>query len=158
MIDQPLINQPERPRVLVLNGPNLNLLGEREPQTYGTATLADIEGRLVALGGELRVDVTCEQRNGEGELIDLIHAARRTAQGLVLNLGAYSHYSYALADAVAAVALPAVEVHISNIHAREAFRHTSVTAPVVNGMICGLGVGGYELALRWLAARLTRAG
>jgi 3-dehydroquinate dehydratase II len=153
-----MIDQPERPRVLVLNGPNLNLLGQREPQTYGTATLADIEARLVALGGELGVDVTCEQRNGEGQLIDLIHAARRAAQGLVLNLGAYTHYSYALADAVAAVALPAVEVHISNIHAREAFRHTSVIAPVVDGMICGLGVGGYELALRWLAARLTRAG
>ena len=112
------------PSVLLLNGPNLNLLGVREPDIYGSETLAQIEARVIALGQELGVDVECVQRNSEGELIEQIHRAR-SMDGLILNSAGYSHYSYALRDAVAAVEVPCIEVHISNVHAREDFRHTS---------------------------------
>jgi 3-dehydroquinate dehydratase-2 len=139
--------------VLLVNGPNLDLLGMREPEIYGSETLSEIEARVVALGLELGVDVECVQRNGEGELIEQVHRAR-SMDGLILNSAGYSHYSYALRDAVAAVEVPCIEVHISNIHAREPFRHTSVIAPVVAGFICGCGTLGYELALRACLARI----
>jgi 3-dehydroquinate dehydratase II len=146
--------QADRPRVLVLNGPNLNLLGEREPGVYGAASLGQIEQRLVSLGEELGIEVSCAQRNGEGELIDLVHEARRGAAGIVINPGAYAHYSYALRDAIAAARVPCIEVHISNVHAREPFRHTSVTAPVTDGFVSGCGTFGYELALRAVVERI----
>ncbi|GLU48602.1 type II 3-dehydroquinate dehydratase [Nocardiopsis ansamitocini] len=136
-----------RPTVLLLHGPNLNLLGERDPAQYGTTTLADVEERVRALGAELGVDVVCEQSNHEGVLIDHVHAAR-AMDGIVLNPGAFAHYSIALRDALEAVATPCVEIHISNVHARESFRHTSVTAPVTRGYVSGCGTNGYELALR----------
>jgi len=141
-------------RVLVLNGPNLNLLGGRDPAQYGTSSLADIEAVLVALGTGLGVEVVCRQSNHEGELIDALHRARDDCHGVVINPGALAHYSYALRDAVESVRIPCVEVHISNIHAREPFRHTSVTAPVMDGVISGCGPVGYELALRAVLARL----
>lgn len=144
-----------RPTVLLLNGPNLNLLGSREPQQYGAATLADVEKRLRALGAELGVAVSCVQSNHEGELVDRIHDARDFA-GIVCNPGAYAHTSIALRDAVAAVPTPFVEVHISNVYAREEFRHTSYTAPVAAGCIVGCGVFGYELALRALIHQLDQ--
>ncbi|MET9860079.1 type II 3-dehydroquinate dehydratase [Streptomyces smyrnaeus] len=153
-----------RPRVLLLHGPNLNLLGERDHATYGSTTLRDVEERTTALGLELGAEVRCAQSNSEGALIDLVHATRSGDDGIVFNPGAYAHYSYALRDAIEAVAglgIPCVEVHISNVHAREPFRHTSVTAPVCQGMVSGHGIFGYELALRsvlhrvaeWRAAR-----
>ena len=149
---------PARRRVLLLNGPNLNLLGRRDPSQYGTATLADVEALAVATGGQLGLDVVCRQSNHEGVLVDLVQAAPDEGfAGIVMNPGAYAHYSYALRDAVDAVDIPCVEIHISNVHAREAFRHVSVTAPVVAGFICGCGITGYELAVRALAARLPGA-
>jgi len=141
------------PSVLLINGPNLDLLGIREPEIYGSETLADIEARVVALGVELGVEVECVQSNSEGDLIDAVHRGR-TMDGIVLNSAAYSHYSYALRDAVTAAEVPCIEVHISNIHAREEFRHTSVITPVVAGFICGCGTLGYELALRACVARI----
>ena len=141
------------PSVLLVNGPNLNLLGVREPEIYGSETLQQIEARVVALGEELGVDVECVQRNSEGELIEEIQRAR-TMDGLVLNAAGYSHYSYALRDAVAAAEVPCIEVHISNIHAREEFRHTSVITAVTAGFVSGCGTLGYELALRACVARI----
>lgn len=146
---------PEAPCILVLSGPNLNLLGEREPDVYGSVGLEEIHRGLERRALNLGVVVDCQQRNGEGELIDLLHGARRTAAGVVFNPGAYAHTSYALRDAIAAIALPVVEVHISNVHARERFRHRSVIAPVAWGMIVGLGPLGYELGLEALARRLA---
>jgi len=140
--------------VLLLNGPNLNLLGHRDPTQYGTSSLGDIEAALVALGSDLGVEVVCWQSNHEGELIDALHRAQDDCHGVVINPGALAHYSYALRDAVESVRIPCVEVHISNIHAREPFRHTSVTAPVMHGVISGCGTVGYELALRAVLARL----
>lgn len=140
--------------VLILNGPNLNLLGTRQPEVYGSATLADVEDICVAHGDTLGLDVTCMQSNHEGAMIDAIHAARDTHSGIVLNAGAYTHTSVALCDAIASVALPVVEVHLSNIHAREAFRHVSYIAPVALGQIAGFGTKGYVLALDALAAHL----
>ena len=139
--------------VLLLNGPNLNLLGEREPGVYGSQTLKTIEERVVQLGFELGVSVSCAQSNSEGELVGLVHGARR-GQGLIINPGAYAHYSYAIRDAIAAISVPCIEVHMSNVHAREEFRHTSVVSPVVDGFICGCGAFGYELALRALIQQL----
>lgn len=141
-------------QVLVLNGPNLNLLGIRQPKVYGTTTLADIEELCRKTGAELGVDVTCFQSNHEGVLIDRIHAARTEYAGIVLNAGAYTHTSVALMDAIASVELPVVELHLSNIHAREPFRHKSWIAPVAVGQICGFGPAGYALALRALLGHI----
>jgi 3-dehydroquinate dehydratase II len=141
-------------KILVLNGPSLNLLGTREPQVYGTTTLADIERALVAQGVDLGVTVSCAQSNHEGELIDLIHAARGAADGIIVNAGAYSHTSIALKDALAAVAIPYAEVHLTNIYAREPERRHSTLAAGARAVICGFGAAGYELALRGLVGAL----
>lgn len=140
---------------LVLNGPNLNLLGTREPGVYGRATLADVEEACRATGRELGLDVECRQSNAEGELVDWVQeaGARQAAGelvGAVLNAGAYTHTSIALRDAVSGSGLRVVELHISNVHAREAFRQHSYLSPVAAGVIVGLGVAGYPLALRAL--------
>ncbi len=141
-------------RILVLNGPNLNMLGIREPQTYGSQTLADIEAMCVAEGQMLGLEVTCRQSNIEGELVTWIQQALGAYAGIVINPGAYSHTSIAIHDALRAVALPVIEVHLSNIYTREAFRHHSYVSPVATGVICGLGATGYKLALHALAEKL----
>lgn len=141
--------------LLVLNGPNLNLLGTRQPEVYGRTTLADLEDQCRAAADDLGVAVAFFQSNSEGALIDAIHAARGTHDGIVLNAGAYTHTSIALMDAIAATGVPTVEVHLSNIHAREPFRHRSWIAPVAIGQIAGFGTTGYVLALRALTERLT---
>ncbi|MFY9720880.1 MAG: type II 3-dehydroquinate dehydratase [Candidatus Cybelea sp.] len=138
-------------RVLVLHGPNLNLLGERDPEIYGRATLDEINAAIARDAAAAEIDVHCEQYNGEGEIIDALHAARNAYAGVILNPGAYAHYSYAIADAIAAISIPVVEVHLSNVAARETFRRTSVTAAACRGVISGLGADGYRLALRALA-------
>lgn len=142
-------------RIAVLNGPNLNLLGDREPSVYGTETLADVERRVSAVAAELGVSVEFAQRNGEGELIELVHAWRGQTDGAIVNAGAYTHTSLALRDALLAVRVPFVEVHLSNIYAREPERRHSMLAPAAVGIIAGLGATGYELALRGLVAALT---
>ncbi len=124
-------------RVLVVHGPNLNLLGEREPSVYGTETLADVNATIARAARELDIEVTCAQYNAEGAIVDALHAARSTHDAVVINPGAYTHYSHAIADAIAAIAIPAIEVHLSNVQAREAFRRTSVLAPVCVGTIGG---------------------
>ena len=140
---------------LVLHGPNLNLLGTREPEVYGHETLEDINRQLTDLGRELGVNLVFFQSNHEGALIDRIHAARTEGiAGMVINPGGLTHTSVALRDAIAAVAIPTVEVHLSNVHAREEFRRHSYVAPVVLGQIAGLGAFGYQLAVRGLLARL----
>jgi 3-dehydroquinate dehydratase-2 len=142
------------PRVLVVNGPNLNLLGKREKGVYGSLTLEEITGRVEELAGELGLEVTFFQSNAEGDLVDAIQKAAGSCSALILNPAAYTHTSVALRDALAAVELPAVEVHLSNIYAREEFRQTSLTAPVCRGVITGLGAEGYLLALRAVATML----
>ena len=141
-------------RILVVHGPNLNLLGTRQPEIYGTTTLADIDAALKTLAQERHAEVRAFQSNSEGALIDVLQDARTWADGIIINAGAYTHYSYAIADALAAVQLPAVEVHLSNIHAREEWRHRSVLAPATVGSICGLGWQGYLFALQALLDRL----
>ena len=142
-------------RIAVLNGPNLNLLGTREPALYGHQTLADIEARLNVVARELRVDLEFAQQNGEGALIDYVHSLRQRVDGAVVNAGAYSHTSLALRDAFTAVDVPFVEVHVTNVFAREPERRHSMLASAAVGVVCGLGVLGYELALRGLVAHLA---
>lgn len=141
------------PSVLILNGPNLNLLGTRQPEVYGATTLADIEQRCRTRGKMHGLEISFEQTNHEGALIDLIHGAAKAHKGIILNAGAYTHTSVALHDAIASQALPVVEVHLSNIHAREPFRHKSFIAPVAMGQIAGFGAFGYLMALDALADR-----
>ena len=136
--------------VLILNGPNLNLLGTRQPEVYGKTTLADVEALCAAEAARLDLEMQFAQSNHEGALIDLIHEARGQHAGIILNAGAFTHTSIALMDAIASVELPVVEVHLSNIHARESFRHRSYIAPVAIGQICGFGVHGYVLAIQAL--------
>ncbi|EDZ46999.1 3-dehydroquinate dehydratase, type II [Rhodobacterales bacterium Y4I] len=143
--------------ILVLNGPNLNLLGTRQPEVYGSVTLAMVEQECKAHGATMGFDVECLQSNHEGALIDAIHTAKGVHQGIILNAGAYTHTSIALMDALISVEIPAVEVHLSNIHAREPFRHTSYIAKAALGQICGFGAKGYLLALDALAAHLDEA-
>jgi 3-dehydroquinate dehydratase-2 len=136
--------------VLVIHGPNLNLLGTREPEIYGSTTLPELDAALQAEGAELGLHVRCVQANGEGEIIDHIHAAAGTA-GLVINPGGYTHTSVAIADALRSVSVPAIEVHLSNLYSREPMRHTSLTATACVGVVMGFGVSSYHLALRQLA-------
>ena len=143
--------------ILVLHGPNLNLTGIREPETYGTTTLAQIDERLRSIGFGRGVEVRCAQSNHEGILIDSLHDARNWASGAILNPGALTHYSFALRDAVAAVSFPVVEVHMSHTYARESFRHNSVIAPVCRAQITGFGAYSYELGLTGLLQLLEIA-
>ena len=140
--------------VLVLNGPNLNMLGKREPGIYGAQTLADVEDLCRKAGEDFGLSIDCRQSNIEGELVTWIQQALGTQDAIVINPGAYSHTSIAIHDAIRAVALPVIEVHLSNIYTREAFRHHSYVSPVALGVICGLGATGYKLALHALAEKL----
>lgn len=142
-------------RIAVINGPNLNLLGTREPELYGTATLADIERDLRAAGTELGVKLSFSQHNGEGEIIDAIHALRGKADGALVNAGAYAHTSLAIRDALTGISIPFIEVHLTNIYARGPERRHSVLASAAVAVICGFGPAGYELALRGLVKRLS---
>lgn len=136
-------------KLLLLNGPNLNRLGKREPDIYGSETLEDIERHLQQLAAAHSVELSCFQSNTEGALIDRIHEAEdEHCDGIIFNPGAFTHYSIALRDAIASISVPVIEVHISNIHTREEFRHTSVIAPVAVGQLCGFGTDGYELAFQ----------
>ena len=135
------------PRLLILNGPNLNLLGTRQPEVYGKATLADIEADCASYGQSQGATMTFEQSNHEGSLVDTLHAARNMQDGIILNAGAYTHTSIALRDAISSIDVPVIELHLSNIHAREEFRHHSHVAPVALGQICGFGAAGYRLAI-----------
>ncbi len=144
-------------RILLLNGPNLHALGTREPEVYGRDTLADVEERLRALGRELGCEVESLQSDHEGVLIDALYQARGRVHGVVLNPGGLTHTSVALRDAVKGAAIPTVEVHVSNPHSRESFRHRSLLAGVVLGSVQGFGVEGYALALRGLVAHLSHA-
>lgn len=145
------------PSLLILNGPNLNLLGTRQPEVYGRVTLDDINTLCTAEASRHGYTVDCLQSNHEGALIDAVHAARGLHGGIVLNAGAYTHTSVALMDAISSAAVPVVEVHLSNIHAREAFRHKSYIAPVALGQICGFGAQGYVLAIQAMVAHLATA-
>lgn len=142
-------------KIAVVNGPNLNLLGTREPALYGRESLADIEQSLRAVATEIGAELEFSQHNGEGQMIDAIHALRGNADGVVINAGAYTHTSLAIRDALTAVSLPFVEIHLTNVYAREPERRHSMLAPAAVGVICGLGAYGYELALRGLTRKLS---
>jgi 3-dehydroquinate dehydratase-2 len=137
-------------KILILHGPNLNLLGAREPEVYGSLSLDDINNKLIDLGEELSVEVTCLQSNHEGELIDALQDAQTWAKGVVFNPGAYTHTSIALRDAISAIEIPVIEVHLSNVYAREEFRHTSMISAVCTGKITGFGWRSYVLGLNAL--------
>ncbi|HTX57827.1 MAG TPA: type II 3-dehydroquinate dehydratase [Candidatus Acidoferrales bacterium] len=143
-------------RVLIIHGPNLNLLGEREPDIYGTMTLAELNDSIAVAAKALGVGVEFVQFNAEGEIITAIHDARTRYDGIVINPGAYAHYSYAIADAISSVRIPVIEAHLSNTSAREAHRRVSVTAASCAGMICGFGAASYVLALRALAQKAEK--
>ena len=145
-------------RVLLLNGPNLNLLGLREPGLYGAQTLEAIEAALLRQAADLGVELACFQNNHEGALVDRIHAARGEVDGILINAGAYTHTSIALRDALLGVAIPFVELHLSNVHAREPFRHQSHLADKAIGVICGFGPASYGLALQGLVQHLRKGG
>jgi 3-dehydroquinate dehydratase II len=142
-------------RILILHGPNLNLLGTREPDLYGRETLGDVERSLRSVAGEMDAELEFAQHSGEGDLIDAIHRLRGRVDGVVINAGAYTHSSLAIRDALTAIAVPFVEVHITNVYAREPERRHSMLAPAAVGLVCGLGTYGYELALRGLARSLA---
>jgi 3-dehydroquinate dehydratase-2 len=142
-------------RIAVLNGPNLNLLGTREPALYGRESLADVERALRSVATEVGADVEFAQHNGEGELIDTIHKLRGRVDGVVINAGAYTHTSIAIRDALAAIEVPFIEVHVTNVYAREPERRHSMLAQAAVGVVCGLGTYGYELALRGLTRTLA---
>ena len=143
-------------KILVMHGPNLNLLGEREPGIYGSDTFESVNAEIKAHAEKLGFECEVFQSNSEGALIDRLHAARLDCAGVVLNAGSYTHYSYAIRDAIAAIRIPVVEVHLSNIHARDEFRHTSVIAPVCAGQISGFGKFSYILGLEALADKLKK--
>lgn len=143
-------------RIAVINGPNLNLLGTREPELYGSTTLQQIEQNLVSLGKELGAEVTFSQHNGEGQIVDAVHALKGKADGILMNAGAYSHTSLAIRDALAGVAIPFVEVHLTNIYAREPERRKSALAEAATAVVCGFGAESYDLALRGLTSKLSR--
>jgi 3-dehydroquinate dehydratase II len=145
-------------RIAVLHGPNLNLLGTREPETYGTTTLDEIDDRLRRVADEIGAEIECFQHNHEGALVDKVQSLRGRADGAIVNAGAYTHHSIALRDALSGVSLPFVEVHLTNIYAREPERRVSMLAPAAVGIVAGLGAYGYELALRGLVARLAQDG
>jgi len=148
---------PSSPRILVIHGPNLNLLGRREPEIYGRTTLDEINSHLAALGAQLGFALDTFQSNHEGAIVDRIQQAAGVYDGLIINAAAFTHTSIAIRDALAMLKVPVIEVHLSNIHRREPFRHTSMTAGVVTGQILGLGAAGYALALRGLAEMVRPA-
>ena len=148
---------PSSPRILVIHGPNLNLLGRREPEIYGRTTLDEINGHLAALGAQLGLALDTFQSNHEGAIVDRIQQAADVYDGLIINPAAFTHTSIAIRDALAMLKVPVIEVHLSNIHRREPFRHTSMTAGVVTGQILGLGAAGYALALQGLAEMIQPA-
>lgn len=143
------------PKVLILNGPNLNMLGSRQPDVYGRESLADVEESCSRHGRSLSLEVDCRQSNSEGQLVDWIQEARKGHNGVIINPGAYSHTSIAIMDALLAAELPVIEVHLSNIHRREAFRHQSYVSKVADAVLCGLGSQGYLFALDAMARRLN---
>jgi len=143
-------------KILVINGPNLNLLGKRKPEVYGSANLADLEDQIRSVAKTLDIEATCYQSNHEGEIVDrLATALNDNIDAIVINPAAYTHTSIAIRDAIEAIQIPTIEVHISNVHSREEFRHTSLSAPVCMGQIAGLGFDGYEMAMRTLKNKIN---
>ena len=137
-------------KILIINGPNLNMLGKREPDVYGSRDYDTLRADIVEFGKQIGAEIEVVQSNIEGEIVNFIQSAQNNFDGIIINPGAYTHYSYAILDALRAVDVPAIEVHISNVHAREEFRHTSVTAAACVGQICGFGIESYKLAIRYL--------